>query len=182
MAPSAPAPVEMSGVWFAEVDGAIMVVDFSTANVMKMITYEAGDFEANGTEGTALLTMEYAYTAGPSYIDVDMDGTISRLTVSYEGETLILDDGEVPMNLAPYVPKEPEVSQPEDESSEPEDETSEEGDTSAEASAPATSTPATSTDAPVEDGGDSTLVIVIVAVAAVVVIAVVVVFIVKKKK
>ena len=178
----APAPVEMSGVWFAEVDGAVMVVDFSTANVMKMITYEAGDFEANGTEGTALLTMEYAYTAGPSYIDVDMDGTISRLTVSYEGETLILDDGEVPMNLAPYVPKEPEVSQPEDESSEPEDETSEEGDTSAEASAPATSTPATSTDAPVEDDGDSTLVIVIVAVAAVVVIAVVVVFIVKKKK
>ena len=178
----APAPVEMSGVWFAEVEGAVMVVDFSTANVMKMITYEAGDFEANGTEGTALLTMEYAYTAGPSYIDVDMDGTISRLTVSYEGETLILDDGEVPMNLAPYVPKEPEVSQPEDESSEPEDETSEEGDTSAEASAPATSTPATSTDAPVEDDGDSTLVIVIVAVAAVVVIAVVVVFIVKKKK
>ena len=178
----APAPVEMSGVWFVEMEGAVMVVDFSTADVMKMITYEAGDFEANGTEGTALLTMEYAYTAGPSYIDVDMDGTISRLTVSYEGETLILDDGEVPMNLAPYVPKEPEVSQPEDESSEPEDETSEEGDTSTEASAPATSTPATSTDAPVEDDGDSTLVIVIVAVAAVVVIAVVVVFIVKKKK
>ena len=178
----APAPVEMSGVWFVEMEGAVMVVDFSTVDVMKMITYEAADFEANGVDGTALVTLEYAYTAAHNHIAVDMEGEISKLYVSYEGENLILDDGEVPMNLAPYVPKAPEVSEPDDESSEPEDESSEEPETSTPAtSAPSTSAPAASSEAPAEDG-DSTMIIVIVAVVAVVVIAAVVVILIKRKK
>ena len=178
----APAPVEMSGVWFADVDGVIMVVDFSEAGVMKMLYFEATDFEANGTDGTVVLSMDCPYTAAHNHIAVDMEGEISKLYVSYEGENLILDDGEVPMNLAPYVPKAPEVSEPEDESSEPEDESSEEPETSTPAtSAPSTSAPAASSEAPAEDG-DSTMIIVIVAVVAVVVIAAVVVILIKRKK
>ena len=167
----APAPVEMSGVWFADVDGVIMVVDFSEAGVMKMLYFEATDFEANGTDGTAVLSMDCPYTAAHNHIAVDMEGEISKLYVSYEGENLILDDGETPMNLAPYVPKEPAVSEP-----------SEEPDTSAPAtSTPATSAPAASSEAPAEDG-DSTMLIVIIAVVAVVIIAAVVVIVIKRKK
>ena len=178
----APAPVEMSGVWFADVDGVIMVVDFSEAGVMKMLYFEATDFEANGTDGTVVLSMDCPYTAAHNHIAVDMEGEISKLYVSYEGENLILDDGETPMNLAPYVPKEPAVSEPEDESSEPADESSEEPDTSAPAtSTPATSAPAASSEAPAEDG-DSTMLIVIIAVVAVVIIAAVVVIVIKRKK
>lgn len=176
----APAPVEMSGVWFAEVEGVIMVVDFSTADVMKMLYFDAADFEENGVDGTAVMTVECPYTAAHNHIAVDMEGEISKLYVSYEGENLILDDGETPMNLAPYVAKEPEVSEPE--ASEPEDESSEEAETSEPAtSTPATSAPAASSEAPAEDGG-STLIIVVIAVAAVVVIAAIVVLVIKRKK
>lgn len=174
----APAPVEMSGVWFNVTEGVVTVVDFDTAGVMKMILFEEADFEENGLDGEGV-AMEFAYTAAHNHIAVDMEGEIEKLYVSYDGDNLVLDDKELPLTFAPYVPKAPEVS--EDESSAPEDESSEEEETSTPAtSAPATST-TESTEAPAEDG-DNTLMIVLIAVAAVVVIAAVVVLVIKKKK
>ncbi len=169
----APAPVEMSGVWFIDEEGVVTVYDFSTAGTVKVSTYESADFEENGVDGTVVSSEDLEYTAGHSYITIGED----RLNVAYEGETLLLGD----KTFAPYVPKAPEVSEPED-SSEPEDESSEEPETSTPAtSAPSTSAPAASSEAPAEDG-DSTMIIVIVAVVAVVVIAAVVVILIKRKK
>lgn len=168
----APAPVEMSGVWFIDEEGVVTVYDFSTAGTVKVSTYESADFEENGVDGTVVSSEDLEYTAGHSYITIGED----RLSVTYEGETLLLGD----KTFAPYVPKAPEVSEPE--TSEPEDESSEEPATSTPAtSAPSTSAPAASSEAPAEDG-DSTMIIVIVAVVAVVVIAAVVVILIKRKK
>ena len=175
----APAPVEMSGVWFNVTEGVVTVVDFDTAGVMKMIVFEEADFEENGLDGEGV-AMEFAYTAAHNHIAVDMEGEIEKLYVSYDGDNLVLDDKELPLTFAPYVPKTPEVS--EEESSEPEEESSEETETSTEASTPATSAPAESSAATSDDGGDNTLMIVLIAVAAVVIIAAVVVLVIKRKK
>ena len=175
----APAPVEMSGVWFNVTEGVVTVVDFDTAGVMKMIVFEEADFEENGLDGEGV-AMEFAYTAAHNHIAVDMEGEIEKLYVSYDGDNLVLDDKELPLTFAPYVPKAPEVS--EEESSEPEEESSEEPETSTEASTPATSAPAESSAATSDDGGDNTLMIVLIAVAAVVIIAAVVVLVIKRKK
>ena len=177
----APAPVEMSGVWVAELEeGVATVFDFSTAGTLKIMHFEAADFEANGIDGTVVESVEYTYTASATYIAVDMEGEIEKLYVSYDGDNLVLDDKEEAMTFAPYVPKTPEVS--EEESSEPEEESSEEPETSTEASTPATSAPAESSAATSDDGGDNTLMIVLIAVAAVVIIAAVVVLVIKRKK
>lgn len=175
----APAPVEMGGVWFNVTEGVVTVVDFDTAGVMKMIIFEEADFEENGLDGEGV-AMEFAYTAAHNHIAVDMEGEIEKLYVSYDGDNLVLDDKELPLTFAPYVPKTPEVS--EEESSEPEEESSEEPETSTEASTPATSAPAESSAATSDDGGDNTLMIVLIAVAAVVIIAAVVVLVIKRKK
>ena len=175
----APAPVEMGGVWFNVTEGVVTVVDFDTAGVMKMIVFEEADFEENGLDGEGV-AMEFAYTAAHNHIAVDMEGEIEKLYVSYDGDNLVLDDKELPLTFAPYVPKAPEVS--EEESSEPEEESSEEPETSTEASTPATSAPAESSAATSDDGGDNTLMIVLIAVAAVVIIAAVVVLVIKRKK
>ncbi|MBQ8323868.1 MAG: hypothetical protein IJX82_01795 [Clostridia bacterium] len=187
--------VVLEGLWSLEAEeGVISVVDFSTSGVMKMMNFEAEDFEANGVLGTALTTVEYPYVAEADYIVADQDGEKLVLFVTFGEGTLELDDGEEPLVFDAYVPEEPEVSeeessQPEESSEEPE-ESSEEPEESSEeesveapaTSAPATSTPATSSEAPAEDGGDSTLLIVIIAVVAVVIIGVVVVVVIKKKK
>lgn len=175
----APAPVEMGGVWFNVTEGVVTVVDFDTAGVMKMIIFEEADFEENGLDGEGV-AMEFAYTAAHNHIAVDMEGEIEKLYVSYDGDNLVLDDKELPLTFAPYVPKTPEVS--EEESSEPEEESSEEPETSTEASTPATSAPTESSAATSDDGGDNTLMIVLIAVAAVVIIAAVVVLVIKRKK
>jgi hypothetical protein len=171
----APAPVEMSGVWYVVNEGAVTVVDFSTANVVKVIGFDAADFEENGLDGEGTVE-EYTYTAGVNSITVDKGDATEKLSVSYNGENLVLGD----LEYAPYVPKTPEVS--EEESSEPEEESSEEPETSTEASTPATSAPAESSAATSDDGGDNTLMIVLIAVAAVVIIAAVVVLVIKRKK
>ncbi len=185
--------VVLEGLWTLEVEeGVITLVDFSTPGTLKMMTFDAEDFEANGIQGTALTTVEYPYEADVEYIVLDQDGEKQVVFVTLGEGTLELDDGEEPLVFEAYVPEEPEVSeeessQPEesseDESSEPE-ESSEEIEESKEesAEAPATSTPATSSEAPAEDGGDSTMLIVIIAVAAVVIIGVVVVILIKRKK
>lgn len=190
--------VVLEGLWYAESEeGVISVVDFSTSGVMKMMNFEAEDFEANGVLGTALTTVEYPYVAEADYIVADQDGEKLVLFVTFGEGTLELDDGEDPLVFDAYVPEEPEVSEEEssepeesseEESSEPEESSEEEPsepEESSEApatSTPATSTPATSSEAPAEDGGDSTLLIVIIAVVAVVIIGVVVVVVIKKKK
>jgi hypothetical protein len=141
--------------------------------------YGLANFEENGLDGEGV-AMEFAYTAAHNHIAVDMEGEIEKLYVSYDGDNLVLDDKELPLTFAPYVPKAPEVS--EEESSEPEEESSEEPETSTEASTPATSAPAESSAATSDDGGDNTLMIVLIAVAAVVIIAAVVVLVIKRKK
>lgn len=185
--------VVLEGLWTLEVEeGVITLVDCTTPGTLKMMTFDAEDFEANGILGTALTTVEYPYEADVEYIVLDQDGEKQVVFVTLGEGTLELDDGEEPLVFEAYVPEEPEVSEEEssepeesseDESSEPE-ESSEEIEESKEesAEAPATSTPATSSEAPAEDGGDSTMLIVIIAVAAVVIIGVVVVILIKRKK
>lgn len=185
--------VVLEGLWSLEaVEGVITLVDCTTPGTLKMMIFEAEDFEANGILGTALTTVEYSYEADVEYIVLDQDGEKRVVFVTLGEGTLELDDGEEPLVFEAYVPEEPEVSEEEssepeesseDESSEPE-ESSEEIEESKEesAEAPATSTPATSSEAPAEDGGDSTMLIVIIAVAAVVIIGVVVVILIKRKK
>lgn len=186
--------VVLEGLWTLEAEeGVISVVDFSTSGVMKMMTFEAEDFEANGVLGTALTTVEYPYVAEADYIVADQDGEKLVLFVTFGEGTLELDDGEEPLVFDAYVPEEPEVSEeessePEESSEEPEesseDESSEPEESSEDESveAPATSAPAASSEAPAEDGGDSTMLIVIIAVVAVVIIGVVVVILIKRKK
>ncbi|MBR4053556.1 MAG: hypothetical protein IKK06_02005 [Clostridia bacterium] len=187
--------VVLEGLWTLEAEeGVISVVDFSTSGVMKMMNFEAEDFEVNGVLGTALTTVEYPYVAEADYIVADQDGEKLVLFVTFGEGTLELDDGEEPLVFDAYVPEEPEVSEeesseePEESSEEPEesseDESSEPEESSEEESveAPATSAPATSSEEPAEDGGDSTMLIVIIAVVAVVIIGVVVVILIKRKK
>ena len=201
--------VALEGVWYASEGEVTTVVDFGTPGIMKLLGFVTEDFEANGLEAELMAEVEFAYTAGPDYILVDMDGVICKMLVELGEDTLCLDDGETPLDLELYVPAEdpgtsedPETSTPEestpDESqpeesdpvtSEPEESTpaEESEDASVEESTPATTESEAETDGDTtsddkDEGGLDTWVIILIVVAAVAVVAVIVVVVLKKKK
>ena len=199
--------VALEGVWYASEGEVTTVVDFGTPGIMKLLGFVTEDFEANGLNAEVMAELEFAYTAGPDYILVDMDGVICKMLVELGEDTLCLDDGETPLDLELYVAEgdetDPDVSEDPDtsapEESEPEESVpetdesvestpeEESEDASVEESTPATTESEAETDGDTtsgdkDEGGLDTWVIILIAVAAVAVVAVIVVVVLKKKK